>query len=225
YNASRTLTLPLTIGLSTIFLKTSESIPTLSASITISLSLVMSSIRPHIRFTPEGFVAGFFSALFSALFPILLAKTLAALKSSPHVIDALTFTYPGDTNHPQPHVWTTLYNITLLSTLFLFPWTLISGEVSGIIRNCYFLDVPFFYFMLLLSSLFFFLALVFSLLLITTTSSVTYAFAGYPVAVSLALMLAKFRVPAWCTVGGAMVWGCVGWYIAGKKTEGAGWGL
>lgn len=219
YHASRIIVLPLTIGLSYIFLKRTETITTLSAAITVSLALLMVSLRPNMRFSSEGFVAGLFSNLFIALYPILLTKTLAALRVSPAHPEPLNFTYPSDSNHPQRSIWMTASYTNIISAIFFIFLTIVTGELGGIMRNCYFLDVLYFWLLMTAGALLSTLTYLLGIILINLTSPTTFIFCMYPRAAALALPLARFRFPVWSWVGVAMVYGCAVWYVVGKAEE------
>ncbi|RPA80786.1 hypothetical protein BJ508DRAFT_362438 [Ascobolus immersus RN42] len=227
YNASRVLSLPLCLILSHLLQRRTHTVQTLSSSITVSMSLLMVSITPRTRFTPEGFLSGLASSLFVALFPVLLSTTLSSLYTSPPTGTSLQTQqqyslhsiYPTDSNHPNRPFWSLLHYTTILALLILLPFPFISGEVASIYRNCYFLDVPFFYLLLLGSGAASVFTFVLGALVVQSASPTAMVFATYPRAATQALVLAGGRLPVWSWVGVVMCWACGGWYVLGDYLE------
>jgi hypothetical protein len=192
----------------------------------------MACIRKGSRVTWESIVAGVFSTLFVALYPILLQKVhnklTSALIPQGDVLTGFQSQQQNDTADQQQlsgtkestrAYWQLLHYVSLLSIMIIAPITLISGELSSILRNCYFLDVPWFWFLMLCSSLASFAVFSITLALVRATSPLTANFVKVPrQAFQLALLSGRLPVHAW--VGVALCWVGSLWYAVTRREEG-----
>ncbi|KAL7266737.1 hypothetical protein RUND412_010700 [Rhizina undulata] len=231
YHLSRVHTLLLTLVFTYFFHRQQPlSVTTLSSSITMVVSLLVVSLRPHTRFAIEGFLAGIFSALFVAAYPIMLVKTYKSfmpLQSSSSDPDLLgdSFYEPvgaggtGDDKEEARKAWKMLHYINVLSILLILPWAWISGEAGDVQRNCYFLDVPFFWFMIVAGGIAAWGSFVLGLAVVKATSPLTMIVTSYPKAAMQSVFLMHFKLPVWSWVGVLMCWGSAVWYALGRRKE------
>ncbi|KAF2396886.1 hypothetical protein EJ06DRAFT_499448 [Trichodelitschia bisporula] len=233
YTLSRIAIVPFTLILTATLTRASHSTSTLSSALIATLNLLGASIRKSERMTWESIVAGVFSTIFASLYPILLSKvhrqlTIAQVQQG----DMLTSLSPSQVqpahgsqnNHGTKEstraYWQLLHYTSLLSILILSPLVLISGEVPNILRNCYFLDVPWFWFLCVCGGLA--SAAVFSttLALVRATSPLTVNFIGVPRAAVQLVILSGGRLPVHAWVGVALCWLSSAWYLVTRREEG-----
>lgn len=250
YTTSRVAIVPLSLLLTAFLTRTSHSIGTLSSALSATFNLLMASIHPGDRVTWQGVVTGIFSSLFVALYPIVLLRTYRNLASSMvpqgdlltgHVEDPVGLSHPVDSFYAAPTdsepfsgsggtregtraYYLTVHYTSLLSILLLTPLLLLSGEISNIQRNCYFLDVPWFWFLVLSGSFFAFTVFLPFLLLVKATSPMAATFICIPrQALQVAILGGRMPVHAW--VGAALCWATSAWFAGVRRAEGRRWAV
>ncbi|KAF2097732.1 hypothetical protein NA57DRAFT_40103 [Rhizodiscina lignyota] len=238
YTLSRIGTIPLSLTLTAFLTRTSHSVSTLSSALTATLNLLLASIRPGVRVTWEGVVTGVFSTIFVSLFPIMLLRTYRSLATSLipqgdlltsfqpdlYASDALPYSDPSGTREETRAYYLTLHYTSMLSLCFLTPLVLLSGELSKIYHNCYFLDVPFFWFEMLCASVASFTIFAPFLLLVKATSPLAATFVSVPRdAFQLVILGGKMPVHAW--VGVALCWMGTLWFAGVRRAEGRRWAV
>lgn len=228
YTLARMGIVPLSLLLTATISRTSHSVAILSSALTATLNLLIASSRAGVRVTWESIVAGVFSSLFVAIYPILLLSTYRNLRASltPQG-DLLAEASPGAetsdttaTREGTRAAWQLLHYTSSFSILFITMIVLISGEISHISRNCYFLDVPFFWFVILQSGLqsgFVFLC---TILLTVATSPLTVSFLFIPRSAFQLVILSHFKMPVYCWVGIGMCWLSSLWFLLTRRREG-----
>jgi len=119
--------------------------------------------------------------------------------------------------------WQLLHYTSLLSIAIITPLVLISGELSNILRNCYFLDVPWFWFLISCSSLAAWAVFTSTLALVRATSPLTTNFLGVPRAAVQLVTLGsnRMRIHGW--VGVTLCWAGSVWYTLLRREEGRKW--
>lgn len=226
---SRIAILPLTLIFTTLLLKQTYSIQTLSATLTATINLLLATIRPGERTTWEAVVAGAFSSIFAALYPVVL------LRAYRHLVSDLVpqgDTLIDDTNSPGSistgtkeetrAYWRTLHYTSILTILLLLPLVLVSGELKQIHRNCYFMDVPWFWFLVVCGGVGSWAVFSTTLLLVKATSPLTATFVSVPRSAFQLAVLSKFRMPAHSWVGVGLCWTACLWYLVARAREGRG---
>jgi hypothetical protein len=185
--------------------------------------------------TWESIVAGVFSTLFVALYPILLLRVHKQLsaRQTPTPHDNMTGYSPSrgaQGGHPPSSTkedtrayWQLLHYTSILSLAILTPLLLISGELSNILHNCYFLDVPWFWFLTFLGGLASWAVFSTTLALVRATSPLTANFVGVPRAAAQMVVLERFRLPVHAWVGVALCWVGSVWYAWVRREEGRRW--
>ncbi|KAF8246732.1 hypothetical protein K440DRAFT_585327 [Wilcoxina mikolae CBS 423.85] len=233
YQVSRVSSLIWALGLTHLFHRSqSLTVTTLSSCITMTLSLIMASLRPGSRFAIEGFVAGLFSTFFVAAYPILLSRTYKAFaqfcSNSSGVFsgDLLGVDgtdggvlLSGDGKDGTRAAWKLLHYINFLSILFILPCVIISGELQNIGRNCYFLDVAFFWLMMFGAGAAAGATFVSGFLLVSASTPLTMVVTTYPRSALQTVLLIGFKMPTWSWVGVLMCWGSSVWYLVGRRKE------
>ncbi|KAF2277158.1 uncharacterized protein EI97DRAFT_397138 [Westerdykella ornata] len=228
YQLARIGVTPFACILSCVLQKENHSPSTLSAALIATLNLLFAAIRTNVRVTPDSIVAGVFSSIFVALYPIFLLRTYRTLVAGlvPQG-DLLTNYYSVDGCNPDISnreetraYYRVLHYTSLLSILLLTPMVLISGELPDILRNIYFLDVPFFWFMVLCGALGSFAVLVSTLLLVKATSPLTFTFLAVPRGALQLMLLSRFRMPAHSWVGVALCVVSSLWFAVARREEG-----
>lgn len=250
YTTSRVAIIPLSLLLTAFLTRTSHSVGTLSSALSATFNLLMASIRPGVRVTWEGVVTGVFSSLFVALYPIVLLRTYRTLASFMVPQGDLLTGYvedPVDTSNPSDSFCTatadsepfsgsvgtregtrayylTIHYTSVLSIILLAPVVLLSGEISNIQHNCYFLDVPWFWFLVLSGSFFAFTVFLPFLLLVKATSPMAATFVCIPrQALQVVILGGKMPVHAW--VGAALCWATSVWFAGVRRAEGRRWAV
>lgn len=201
--------------------------------------LMTASIRCSERLTWESIVAGVFSTLFVSLYPVLLILTHKQLttRQVPHS-DILSSYEPASqsagrgaqtpgsgTKEETRAYWQLLHYTSMLSLMILFPLLLLSGELQDILRNCYFLDVPWFWFLSLLGGLASFAVFSTTLTFVRATSPLTGAFVGVPRAAWQMVVLERFRLPVHAWVGVGICWLSSLWFVWVRREESRKWEL
>ncbi len=207
-------------------MRSSHSVSTLSSTLIAVLNLLMASISPGARVTWESIVAGAFSSVFVALYPIVLLRTFRCLVADlvPQG-DLLTghTSAPGDeaagTKEETRAYWRTLHYTSILSVMILSPVVVLSGELSNIRRNCYFLDVPFFWFLMGCGAVGGWSLYVSMLLLVKATSPLTATFLTVPRSAFQMVVLPPFGLPVHSWVGVALCWLSSVWFLFVKRGE------
>ncbi|KAE9990192.1 hypothetical protein EG327_001703 [Venturia inaequalis] len=239
YTLSRTPIIPITLLLTSLLTRTNHSIATLSSTLVAALMLMTASIRRSERLTWESIVAGVFSTLFVSLYPILLLLTHKQLttRQVPHS-DILSSYEPASqtaargaqtpgsgTKEETRAYWQLLHYTSMLSLMILSPLLVLSGELRDILRNCYFLDVPWFWFLSLLGGLASFAVFSTTLAFIRATSPLTGAFVGVPRAAWQMVVLERFRLPVHAWVGVGICWLSSLWFVWVRREESRKWEL
>jgi hypothetical protein len=212
-------------------MRTNHSISTLSSALTAWLNLLIASIGRFGRVTWEGIVAGVFSTIFVSLYPILVYRTHKLLTAAqvPQG-DVLTGFSPAQTSSAPMDASGTkqetrayyqlLHYTSLLSLALLAPMVLVSGELTNIFRNCYFLDVPWFWFVSIAGGFVSFCVFATSLAFVRATSPLTASFVGIPKAALQLVILSGGRLSVHSWVGVALCWAGTAWYAAVRREEG-----
>lgn len=227
---SRIAILPLTLVLTTVLLKQTYSIQTLSATLTATLNLLLAIIRPGERITWESVVAGIFSSLFAALYPIILLRAYRNLVSDlvpqGDILSVNDDSNPSNvstgTKEETRAYWRVLHYTSIMSIVFLLPLVLVSGELKQISRNCYFMDVPWFWFLMVCGGVGSWAVFSTTLLLIKATSPLTATFVSVPRSAFQLVVLSKFRMPAHSWVGVSLCLTACFWFLVAKAREGRG---
>lgn len=242
YQSARIGVIPFSLLLTYLLERTSHGTPTLSSALTAVLNLLLASIQPSLRAPWNSIVAGVFSALFVALYPIQLLRTyrsvleaqepepgeLMLISSEPdsnsdHEPDLLSA--PANTRISAPTTrayYILLHYTSLLAILLLIPCALLSGEVTHLLRNCYFLDVPWFWFLIFCSALGGFAVFLSTLLLVLATSPLSTSFVMIPRSAFQLVVLSKFKLPAHNWVGVGLCWASCIWYVVTRAQEARG---
>ncbi|KAG8629149.1 hypothetical protein KVT40_003014 [Elsinoe batatas] len=225
YMLARIAIIPLSLLFTTILLRETHSIATLSASLTAVLNLLMATIEPG-RVTWESIVAGVFSSLFVALYPVVKLRAYKQVVSdlvpqgdilAPSDDDSAP-TYLGTKEETRAY-WRILHYTSLLSMMLIAPIVLISGEIQQIRRNCYFMDVPWFWFLMLCGGAGSWAVFSSFLLLIKATSPLTATFVSIPRSAFQVMVLDKFRLPVHSWVGVSLCWASCLWYVGVRRRE------
>jgi hypothetical protein len=121
--------------------------------------------------------------------------------------------------------WQLLHYTSMLSLMILSPLLLLSGELQDILRNCYFLDVPWFWFLSLLGGLASFAVFSTTLAFVRATSPLTGVFVGVPRAAWQMVVLERFRLPVHAWVGVGICWLSSLWFVWVRREESRRWEL
>ena len=232
---ARIMNVPLTLVFTSVLAGTSHSIPTLSSVLIVTLNLLVASIQKSTRVTWESILAGIFSSLFVALYPIVLLRTHRQLTVAQipqgeslngHPLSQAgtlhTSAQAGSREESRAY-WQLLHYTSLLSIIIITPLVLISGELSNILRNCYFLDVPWFWFLISCSSLAAWAVFTSTLALVRATSPLTANFLGVPRAAVQLVTLGSNRMNIHGWVGVSLCWAGSIWYALVRREEGRKW--
>lgn len=211
YVLARIGVVPLTALFGSLLNGTTLSVPLLSATLSATLNLLIASSRAHIRVTWDSILAGVASSIFAALFPVLLQSTYRNL-SSPS---------PERARDPPSSrtIYALLHHVSLLSILFSLPLVLLSGELTNIARNCYFLDEWWHWFMMFCGSLGTFCVFTATALLVQATSPLTVNFLSIPRYAFLIPILAKFTLPMYSWVGIVLAFASSAWFVRVRRRE------
>lgn len=225
YMLARIAVIPLTLIFTAALLRQSHSVQTLSSTLTATLNLLMATLAPG-RVTWESIVSGVFSSLFVALYPIVLLRAYKQIVSDLVPQGDILATHEedpnanlGGTKEESRAYWRTLHYTSLLTIALLLPIVVLSGELTQIRRNCYFLDVPWFWFLMLCGGIGSWAVFVSFLLLIKATSPLSATFVSVPRSVFQLGVLNKFHLAAHSWVGaGLCVASCL-WYVVVRRQE------
>lgn len=229
YVLARITNVPLTFVFTSALAGTSHSIPTLSSVFIVTLNLLVACIQKSTRITWESIFAGIFSSLFVSLYPIFLLRKhrqlTAAQISQGESSQAGTrrISDQAGSREGSRAYWQLLHYTSLLSIAMVTPLVLISGELSNILRNCYFLDVPWFWFLISCSSLAAWAVFTGTLALVRATSPLTANFLGVPRAAVQLVALGPNRMPIHGWVGVSLCWAGSIWYALLRREEGRKW--
>ncbi|KAF2091633.1 hypothetical protein K490DRAFT_30993 [Saccharata proteae CBS 121410] len=244
YSLARIGVVPLSLlfaSLSTSSPVSSSSTSTMSSALTATAALLIACLRPGVRVTWESIVSGIFSSLFVALYPALLLRCYHSLivdikpSAAPYDIptgfataisagDALgSSDVDLDEGGAQPSTrayWRLLHYLSLLTLAIMTPVVVISGELSNIHHNCYFLDVPFFWFLILCGGIGSVAVFSSTLLLAQATSPLTVNVLGLPRGAWQLAALSKFRLPVHSWLGVGFCWVASLWFLLARRQEG-----
>ncbi|KAI9054266.1 hypothetical protein LZ554_001434 [Drepanopeziza brunnea f. sp. 'monogermtubi'] len=209
---------------------TPHGVGTISAALTASLTLLVATVRPNVRVTWESIVAGVFSSLFVALYPVQLQRTYKSLVAQlvpqgdligpfPNASTAADF---SGTREEARAYWRLIHYTSLLSILIFTPIVILSGEVTNIWRNCYFLDVFFHWLMVVCGGLGSWAVFWSTMALTRATSPLTSTFLFVPRAAFLLPIMAGWKMPAYSWIGIAMCWASCAWFMIGRRKGGKG---
>jgi len=229
YVLARIGIVPLSLFFTYFLSQTQHSVSTISSALTATLTLLIAAVRPNVRITWESIVAGVFSSIFVALYPVQLQRTYKSLVAQLVPQGDLLGTFPP--NHTGPAdfsgskeearaYWRLLHYTSLLSIVIFTPIVFLSGEVTNIWRNCYFLDVFFHWLMVFCGGLGSWATFWCTMALTRATSPLTTTFLFVPRAAFLLPIMAGFRMPAYAWIGIGMCWASCAWFLKGRITEG-----
>lgn len=231
YTISRIGNVPLTLVLTSFLTRTSHSTSTLSSALIVALNLFVACFQRSTRITWESILSGIFSTLFVSLYPIILLRTHRQLTACQVPQSDLLNGAVSQPDQDQQFgskeassaYWQLLHYTSFLSIAVVTPLVLISGELSNIVRNCYFLDVPWFWFLICCSSLAAWAVFTSTLALARATSPLTVNFLGLPRgAVQLTILNHGKMMPhAW--VGVSLCWAGSILYTLVRREEGRKW--
>ncbi|TKX24828.1 GDP-fucose transmembrane transporter-like protein [Elsinoe australis] len=225
YMLARIAIIPVSLLLTTVLLRETHSVATLSSSLTAVLNLLMATIEPG-RVTWESIIAGVFSSLFVALFPVVQVRAYKQLVAdlvpqgdilAPSDDDAAP-AYLGTKEETRAY-WRLLHYTSLLSMMLIAPIVLVSGEIQQIRRNCYFMDVPWFWFLMVCGGAGSWAVSSFFFLLVKATGPLTATFVSIPRSAFQLMVLDKFRMPVHSWVGVALCWASCLWYVGVRRRE------
>lgn len=220
---------PLTLLFTSAFTRTTHSISTLSSTLIVTINLFVATFQRSTRVTWESIVAGIFSTLFVALYPIVLLRTHRLLASAQvpqrDLLNGHTSGHENQsgTKEASRAYWQLLHYTSLLSIAIVFPLVLISGELSAILRNCYFLDVPWFWFLVSCSSLAGWAVFTSTLALVRATSPLTMNFLSLPRGAVQITVLNQGKMMPHAWVGVSLCWAGSVWYTLVRREEGRKW--
>jgi hypothetical protein len=193
----------------------------------------MASIRSRNNVTWEAIVAGVFSMLFISLYPILLQRTHKQLIAAQvKAGDVLTSFSPATSSRAVIEsgskqstraYYQLLHYTSLLSLAILSPCVIVSGELTRIFHNCYFLDVLWFWFICIVGGFAAFLVFATSLAVVRATSPLTAVFISIPRTAVQIILFSNARLPVHAWVGIALCWAGSAWYALVRREEGRMW--
>ncbi|EPE25269.1 hypothetical protein GLAREA_01181 [Glarea lozoyensis ATCC 20868] len=149
YTLARIAIVPFSLIFTSTLNGTSHSVTTLSSTLTATLTLLIALSRTSMRAAWEAIVAGVFSSIFVALYPVQIQRTYKSLVASLVPQGELIGTFPsastpadysGSREETRAY-WRLLHYTSTLSILIFIPIVILSGELTDISRNCYFLDL------------------------------------------------------------------------------------
>jgi hypothetical protein len=227
YTLARVGIVPLSLLFTAFLTGTSHSVSTLSSTLTATLTLLVATTRTNVRVTWESIVAGVFSSIFVALYPVQLHRTykslVASLVPQGELIGTFPSSAPADYSGSREEArayWRLLHYTSTLSILIFTPIVFLSGEISNISRNCYFLDVFFHWLMVLCGGLGSWAVFFSTIALTRATSPLTTSFLFVPRAAFLLPIMVGFKVPSYAWIGIGMCWASCGWFLLGRRREG-----
>ncbi|CAG8978450.1 hypothetical protein HYALB_00013278 [Hymenoscyphus albidus] len=228
YTLARIGIVPFSLIFTSVLNGTSHSVTTLSSSLTATLTLLVALCRANVRVTWESIVAGVFSSMFVALYPVQILRTYKSLVASLVPQGELIGTFPSS-NAPADYsgsreearaYWRLLHYTSGLSIVIFVPIVFLSGEVTNISRNCYFLDVFFHWLMVLCGGLGSWAVFFSTIALTRATSPLTTTFLFIPRAAFLLPIMAGFKMPNFAWIGVGMCWASCAWFLRGRRREG-----
>ncbi|CZR68776.1 uncharacterized protein PAC_18675 [Phialocephala subalpina] len=231
YTLARIGIVPLSLFFTYFLGQTPHSVSTISAALTATLALLVAVARANVRVTWESIVAGVFSSIFVALYPVQLQRTYKSLVAQLVPQGDLLGTFPSSTGAPADYsgsreearaYWRLLHYTSMLSILLFTPIVFLSGEVTNIWRNCYFLDVFFHWLMVVCGGLGSWAVFWATMALTRATSPLTTTFLFIPRAAFLLPIMAGWKMPAYSWVGFLMCWASCAWFLRGRRKEGRG---
>ena len=227
YQLARIGVVPLAIIFSAFLQNENHSTSTLSSALVATLNLFFASLRSNVRVTWEAIFAGVVSSLFVALYPIMLLRTYRTLVSGLIPQGDVLTGYPStssdesSSNREETRAYyRTLHYTSLISIILLTPIILISGDLSHMLRNIPFLDVPFFWFMILCGAIGSWAVFSSTLLLIKATSPLTTTFIAVPRGAFQLMMLSMFKMPVHSWIGVVLCWVSSLWFLVARRDEG-----
>jgi len=228
YVLARIAIVPLSLLFTYFLSHTPHSVGTISSALTATLTLLVATVRPNVRVTWESIVAGIFSSIFVALYPVQLQRTYKALVSQLIPQGDLLGTFANSssasdfsgTREETRAYWRLLHYTSLLSILIFTPIVILSGEVTNIWRNCYFLDVFFHWLMVVCGGLGSWAVFWSTMALTRATSPLTSTFLFVPRAAFILPVMAGWRMPAYSWIGIGMCWASCAWFLVGRRKEG-----
>lgn len=208
--------------------QTPHSVATVSSALCATLTLLVATVRPNVRVTWESIVAGVFSALFVALYPVQLQRAYKSLVAQLVPQRDLLGTFPSSSAAPDYSgsreearaYWRLLHYTSTLSILLFTPIVFLSGEVTDIYRNCYFLDVFFHWLMVVCGGLGSWAVFFATMALTRATSPLTATFLFIPRAAFLLPIMAGWKMPAYSWIGIGMCWASCAWFLRCRIKEG-----
>jgi hypothetical protein len=228
YTLARIGIVPLSLLFAYFLSQTPHSVSTVSSALCATLTLLVATIRPNVRVTWEGIVAGVFSSLFVALYPVQLQRTYKSLVAQLVPQGELLGTFPASSTQTDfsgsreeaRAYWRLLHYTSVLSILLFTPIVFLSGEVTNIYRNCYFLDVFFHWLMVVCGGLGSWAVFWCTMALTRATSPLTTTFLFIPRAAFLLPIMSGFKMPAYSWIGIGMCWASCAWFLNCRRKEG-----
>nr|POF04602.1 hypothetical protein CFP56_56083 [Quercus suber] len=241
YQSARIGVLPFSLVLTYFLERTNHTTSTLSSTLTAVLNLLMASIQPNFRAPWTSIAAGVVSSFFVALYPILLLRTYRSILETmgSETVDVMLESSDSEPEDESTHIltpmasvsfslsttrayYTVLHYTSLLSILLLIPCTLLSGEVTHMLRHCYFLDVPWFWFLIFCSSLGGFTVFSSTLLMVLATSPLSTSFVMVPRSVFQLVVLSRLKLPIHSWVGVSLCWASCISFVVTRRQEAKG---
>ncbi|KAG9238925.1 hypothetical protein BJ875DRAFT_449875 [Amylocarpus encephaloides] len=228
YTLARIVIVPFSLLFSAVLNGTSHSTAILSSALTATLTLLIATSRANVRVTWESIVAGVFSSMFVALYPVQIQRTYKSLVASLVPQGELIGTFPS-TNAPVDYsgtreetraYWRLLHYTSTLSIMIFTPIVFLSGEITNISRNCYFLDVFFHWLMVVCGGLGSWAVFFSTIALTRATSPLTSTFLFIPRAAFLLPIMSGFKMPNFAWIGMGMCWACCAWFLMARRREG-----
>jgi hypothetical protein len=186
-----------------------HSVSTVSSALCATLTLLVATMRPNVRVTWESIVAGVFSSLFVALYPVQLQRSYKSLVAQLVPQGELLGTFPSSSSatdfsgskEEARAYWRLLHYTSTLSIIIFLPIVVLSGEITNIARNCYFLDVFFHWLMVVCGGLGSWAVFWCTIALTRATSPLTTTFLFIPRAAFLLPIMANWKMPAYSWIG------------------------
>ncbi|KAG9246858.1 hypothetical protein BJ878DRAFT_250215 [Calycina marina] len=233
YVLARIGIVPISLIFTSIFNQQQHSVAVLSSTLTATLTLLVATIRANTRVTWETIVAGVFSSFFVALYPVQIQRTYKSLLASlvPQGDSLTNLTTSGfQPSHLPPDAsgspaearayWRLIHYTSTLSILTFLPLPFLSGEISDISRNCYFLDVFFHWLMVFCGGLGSWAVFFSTIALTRATSPLTTTFLFVPRAAFLLPIMQGFKMPSFAWIGIGMCWASCAWFLKARRKEG-----
>ncbi|TVY24719.1 GDP-fucose transporter [Lachnellula hyalina] len=228
YTLARVGIVPLSLLFTAFLTGASHSVSTLSSTLTATLTLLVATMQTNVRVTWQSIVAGVFSSIFVALYPVQLHRTYKSLVASLVPQGELIGTFPSSSapadysgsREEARAYWRLLHYTSTLSILILTPIVFLSGEISNISRNCYFLDVFFHWLMVFCGGLGSWAVFFSTIALTRATSPLTSTFLFIPRAAFLLPIMAGFKMPSYAWIGIGMCWASCAWFLLGRRRGG-----